>query len=62
MCPGKNSKRLHVVCVTHLLGLQIYIGSFETGQQGEMAGGFSQDKHLLGLGSAHQGIGRLSTG
>jgi hypothetical protein len=38
--------------VAYLLGLQIYAGSFETGQQGEMVCCFSQGRHLLGLGSA----------
>jgi hypothetical protein len=32
---------LHVVCAAHLLGLQLYAGNFETGQQGEMVCGFS---------------------
>jgi hypothetical protein len=27
-----------------LLGLQIYVGSFETSKHGEMAGGFSQGR------------------
>jgi hypothetical protein len=31
----------HVVCDIHLLGLQIYASSFESGQQAEMAGSFS---------------------
>jgi hypothetical protein len=46
--------REHVVYGTHLLGSQV---SFETGQQGEMAVGFSQGRGLLGLGSALLGIG-----
>jgi hypothetical protein len=44
------------------LGLQVYTGSFTTGQQGEMVCSFSQGRHLCGLGSVRQGIGRLSTG
>jgi hypothetical protein len=51
-----------VVCGIHLLSLQIYVGSFETGQQGEMVGGFSQSRCLLRLCSAQQGTGRLSMG
>jgi hypothetical protein len=35
----------------HSFGLQIYAGSFESGRGGEMVGGFSQGRHLLGLGS-----------
>jgi hypothetical protein len=34
-----------VVCVAHLLGLQIYTSSFETGRQGEIVCHFSQGKH-----------------
>jgi hypothetical protein len=52
----------HLVFVAHLLGLQIYKGSFETGQQGEMAFNFSQGRHLLGLDSVQWGVGRLSMG
>jgi hypothetical protein len=42
----------YVVCVAHLLCLQIYAGSFEIGWEGEMACCFSQGRHLKGLGSA----------
>jgi hypothetical protein len=38
--------------VAHLLDLQVYTGSFETSQQGEMACCFSPGKYFLGLGSA----------
>jgi hypothetical protein len=48
-----------VVCVAHLLGLKVYAGSFETGQQGEMVCHFSQGRHLLGLGTVQCGICRL---
>jgi hypothetical protein len=48
------------MCGAHLLGLQIYTGSFETGQLVEMVGSFSESRCLLGLGSARQGISRLS--
>jgi hypothetical protein len=51
-----------VVGGCHLLDLQIYTGSFEIGHQEEKVGGFSQGRHLLGLGSACQDTGRLSTG
>jgi hypothetical protein len=44
----------------HLLGLQVYAGSCETSQRGEMAYCFSQGRHLLGQGSVWQDIGRLS--
>jgi hypothetical protein len=37
-----------VVHVTHLLGLHIYAGSFETRPMGRMAGGFLQGTDLLG--------------
>jgi hypothetical protein len=37
-----------VVCVAHLLGLQVYVGSFETSQQGEMVCCFLK-RHFLGL-------------
>jgi hypothetical protein len=52
---------LYVVCVAHLLDLQI-AGSFETSCLGEIACYFSQGKPLLELGSVRQGIGRLSIG
>jgi hypothetical protein len=39
-----------VVCVAHLLYLQVYAGSFETSQQGEMECCFSQSRHFLGTG------------
>jgi hypothetical protein len=42
----------HVMHVAHLLDLQVYTGSFETSQQGEMACCFSPGKYFLGLGSA----------
>jgi hypothetical protein len=51
-----------VVHFAHLLGLQVYAGSLETGQQGEMVYRFSQGRHFLGLGSVWRGIERLSTG
>jgi hypothetical protein len=51
-----------VVHGAHLLGLQNYAGSFAIGQWGEMAGGFSQGRHLQGLGLAQRSIGRLSHG
>jgi hypothetical protein len=35
-----------------MLGLPVYVGSFETGQQEEMACHFSQGRYFLGLGSA----------
>jgi hypothetical protein len=44
-----------VVYVAHLLGVQVYAGSFETGQQEEIACLFSQGRHLLGLGLAWWG-------
>jgi hypothetical protein len=52
---------LCVVHVVHLLGLQVYAGSFETGWWAEMVCCFSQGRHFLGLGSVWQGIGRVST-
>jgi hypothetical protein len=54
--------RACVMCGGHLLGLQLYASSFETGCWGEMAGSFSQGRCLLGLGSARRGVGRLSMG
>jgi hypothetical protein len=57
-CIGES----HVVQIAHLLGLQIYTGSFETGWQREMVCHFSQGRHSLGLGSVQWGIGWLSTG
>jgi hypothetical protein len=51
-----------VVRVAHLLGLQVYTGSFETGQWGEIARHFSKYGHLVGLGSARRSVSRLSTG
>jgi hypothetical protein len=36
----------------HLLSLQIYTGSFETGWQDEKVGGFAQVRCSLGLGSS----------
>jgi hypothetical protein len=50
------------MCVAHLLGLQIYAGTFETSCQGEMVCHFSQGRHLLGLGSVWQGISGLPMG
>jgi hypothetical protein len=35
--PGGRIGELHVMYVAHLLGLQIYAGSFETSWLGEMA-------------------------
>jgi hypothetical protein len=54
--------RLHVLCIAHVLSLQVYAGSFETSQQGEMTCHFSQGRYFLGLGSVQWGVGRLSTG
>jgi hypothetical protein len=54
--PGEWVGELWVVYVAHLLGLQVYKGSFKTGQQGEMACCFSQGRYFLGLGSACWGI------
>jgi hypothetical protein len=51
-----------VVCVAHLLGLQVYIGSIAISWQGEMVCHFSQGRHLLGLGSVWQGISGLPMG
>jgi hypothetical protein len=51
---------LRVVHIAHLLGLQFYAGSFETGQQRKIVCCFSQDRQFLGLGSVRWGIGRLS--
>jgi hypothetical protein len=51
-----------VVCDTCLLDLQIYAGRFETSQQGEMVDSSSQGRHLLGVGSAQWGVGRLPIG
>jgi hypothetical protein len=62
MFPGGWVGESLVMCGSHLLGLQIYVSSFETGLWGEMACCFSQDRHSLGLGSAWRGISRLSTG
>jgi hypothetical protein len=50
--PSGWVEELHMVHVAHLLRLQIYAGSFETSQWGEMVCCFSQGRHLLGLGSA----------
>jgi hypothetical protein len=58
--PEEWAGESHVVHVAHLLGLQVYKGSFETGQQGEMVCHFSQDRHFLGLDSVQWGIERLS--
>jgi hypothetical protein len=41
---------LHVVCFTHLLGLQIYADRFETGHWGDRVCHLSQGKCLLRLG------------
>jgi hypothetical protein len=43
---------LGVVHVAYLLGLQVYTGSFEIGQWGEMAFHFFQGRYFLGLVSA----------
>jgi hypothetical protein len=51
-----------VWCMDHLLGLHIYADRFEIGWWGEIVGGFSQGRCLLGLGSTWQGTGRLSMG
>jgi hypothetical protein len=57
-----EEEELHVVQGNHLLGLQIYAGSFETGLQGEMACCSFQGRHLLGLGSSQRAVGSLSMG
>jgi hypothetical protein len=51
-----------VVHVAHLLHLQVYPGSFETGWWGEMVCCFSEGRHFLGLGLVLWGVGRLSMG
>jgi hypothetical protein len=58
--PGEWVCESCVVSVAHLLDLQIYAGSFEISQWEEMACGFFQGRHLLGICSAWQGIHRLS--
>jgi hypothetical protein len=42
---GEGVRELHLVHVAHLLGLQIYAGSFETSQWGEMECCFSQGRY-----------------
>jgi hypothetical protein len=59
---GGGWRGAHVVHGAHLLDLQIYAGSFETCQHGEMVGDFFQGRCLLGLGPAWQGICKLSVG
>jgi hypothetical protein len=51
-----------VLLGAYLLNLQIHTGSFENSQWGDMASGFFQGRHLLGLGSTWCGAGRLSAG
>jgi hypothetical protein len=47
--PREGVGESRVLCVTHLLCLQVYVGSFKTGQWGEMATlpgtGFSLARH-----------------
>jgi hypothetical protein len=51
----------HVVCVAHLLGLQLYSSNFGANWWVEIACCFSQGRNLLALDSAQWGKGRLST-
>jgi hypothetical protein len=46
---GDGGGGSHVLYDMHLLGLQVYAGSFETSWCGEMVWHFSYGKHLLGL-------------
>jgi hypothetical protein len=68
ICPGAAldyvpQRWVGELCLFHivqLLILQVYAGSFETGQQIEMVCHFSQVIYFLGLVSVPWGTGRLS--
>jgi hypothetical protein len=51
LCSGGLVGESCMVHVAHLLGLQVYGGSFETSQQGKMTCHFSKGRHFLRLGS-----------